>query len=378
MKVLHINCNYLTTVLHQTMIEHLNDEGVESVIFAPTYDASRATITPHSNVIVSECFKKWDRVWFDYKQKKIFSAINKRVEAKDFDCIHAYTLYTDGNSARKLSKKCGKPYVVAVRDTDVNFFFKLMPHLRSRGVKIMLDAARVFFLSTTYRDFVIEKYVPEDKREEILKKSLIMPNGIDDFWFNNVYAQRDTDKSIRSFDEKKIRIVFAGRINNNKNPLTTLKAIDILESKGYQCSFTVVGGFEDQSLKDDLLSDKRVTYVAKCPKEELVNYYRQSDMFVMPSHQETFGLVYAEAMSQGLPVLYTKGQGFDGQFADGEIGYAIDSHSPEDIAAKIILVTENYKKLSEGCTEAFKKFNWHGIVQKYSELYTEIKKESEA
>lgn len=40
----------------------------------------------------------------------------------------------------------------------------------------------------------------------------------------------------------------------------------------------------------------------------------------MPSHKETFGLVYAEAMSQGLPIIYTKNQGFDGQFPDGYVG----------------------------------------------------------
>ena len=375
MKALHINCNYLTTVLHQTMVEHLDGEGMVSTVFAPTYDASRAVIRPNSNVVVSECFKKWDRVWFDYKQRKIFSSVQANLNAADFDCIHAYTLFTDGNCAMKLSKKYGKPYVVAVRDTDVNSFFKLMPHLRPRGVKIMLGASKVFFLSATYRDHVISKYVPKKKREEILKKSLIMPNGIDDFWFDNAYIDRDTGVSLDRFENKQIKIVFAGRINNNKNPQTTLKAIDILEAKGYSCTFTVVGGVEDESLKALLLKDKRVRYIAKCPKEELVNYYRESDIFVMPSFHETFGLVYAEAMSQGLPVLYTRGQGFDGQFADGEIGYAIDPGSPEDIAEKILAVTARYSDISRSCTEHFRKFKWSDIVKQYAHIYVEIKKE---
>ena len=370
MKVLHINCNYLTTVLHQTMVEHLDREKVDSVVFAPTYDASRAVIDPNENVIVSQCFKKWDRVFFDYKQGKIYSAVKKSVDVSSFDCIHAYTLFTDGNCARRLSLESGKPYVVAVRDTDVNAFFKRMVHLRSRGVKIMLDASKVFFLSTTYRDFVIGKYVPSDKREEILKKSFIMPNGIDDFWFENAY--RDADVSKRQFDEKSINIVFAGRINQNKNPFTTLKAIDILEQKGYSVRFTVIGGFENEGMRTALLSDPRVRYVEKIPKESLIEYYRQSDIFVMPSHQETFGLVYAEAMSQGLPVLYTKGQGFDGQFEDGEVGYAIDSHSPEDIAEKILMVIGDYQRLSTNASERFTKFDWNSIVKGYAEFYTHI------
>lgn len=356
------------------MVEHLGNAGVESTVFAPTYNAGLAVIKPNENVIVSECFKKWDRLLFDHKQRKIFSAVSSEVNPADFDCIHAYTLFTDGNCARKLSKKYCKPYVVAIRDTDVNTFFKLMPHLRPRGIKIMLGASKVFFLSTTYRDYVINKYVPKNKREEIFKKSLIMPNGIDDFWFNNAYVERNTDESVERFANKQIRIVFAGRINNNKNPQTTLKAIDILESKGYTCNFTVVGGVEDEALKTMLLNDKRVRYIAKCPKEELVNYYRESDIFVMPSFHETFGLVYAEAMSQGLPVLYTKGQGFDGQFEEGSVGFAINPNCPQDIAEKIVRVFENYAEISNNSLNLFKKFNWSQITGTYAGLYDEIVK----
>ena len=361
MKILHINCNYLTTVLHQTMIEHLDKEGVESVVFAPTYDLGRAVIKPNSNVVTVQCFKKWDRLWYQNKQRKIISALEKSLDAKSFDCIHAYTLFTDGNCAMSLSQKYGKPYVVAVRDTDVNYFFRLMPHLRSRGVEIMLRSARVFFLSSSYKELVLDKYVPEKYREIIEKKSIIVPNGIDDFWFDNENVSRNLEKTAQEIENKNIKMIFAGRINSNKNPLTTLKAIDELEARGYNVQFTVAGGFEDGSLKSTLLSDSRVNYVGKLTKEALIEHYRDSDIFVMPSHFETFGLVYAEAMSQGLPVLYTRGQGFDKNFEDGEVGYAIDSHSPQDIADKTVAVCQNYADISRRCTEKFKKFMEIGL-----------------
>ena len=74
MKILHINCNYITTALHQTMIEHLDTKGVKSEVFAPTYNHKLASISPRSNVIVAECFKKWDRIFFSYKNRKIQKA----------------------------------------------------------------------------------------------------------------------------------------------------------------------------------------------------------------------------------------------------------------------------------------------------------------
>ena len=108
------------------------------------------------------------------------------------------------------------------------------------------------------------------------------------------------------------------------------------------------------------------------PKEELINEYRSHDIFLMPSITEAFGLVYAEAMSQGLPVIYTKGQGFYGQFPEGCVGYAVDCKDPHDIANKIVKVLNDYKVISKACTEEVDKFAWQRISQDYSNLYHSI------
>lgn len=152
MKVLHINSNYTLTTLHQSMIESLQENGgIDSRVFMATYDKSLGVISPNENVCVCECFSRWNRLFFDYKQMKIRRAAERSFQVADFDLIHAYTLFTDGNCARKLARKHGIPYVVAVRNMDVNSFLRLMPHLRGRGVQIMRDAYAVFFLSEAYR-----------------------------------------------------------------------------------------------------------------------------------------------------------------------------------------------------------------------------------
>jgi glycosyltransferase involved in cell wall biosynthesis len=92
----------------------------------------------------------------------------------------------------------------------------------------------------------------------------------------------------------------------------------------------------------------------------------------MPSVTETFGLVYPEAMSQGLPVIYTSGQGFDGQFQDGQVGFAVNCYDAEEIAEKIIKIVANYQELSENAVKNAKKFRWSDINQKYMNIYQEI------
>ena len=107
-------------------------------------------------------------------------------------------------------------------------------------------------------------------------------------------------------------------------------------------------------------------------KEELINYYRQSDIFVMPSITETFGLTYAEALSQSTPIIYSKNQGFDGYYEDGIIGYSVNSKNVKEIAEAIIKIVNNYDFISSNCTINIDVFNWETIVKIYLKIYTQI------
>lgn len=366
MRVLHINANYLFTNLHQCMVRALTAQGVDNQVFAPMHAQSNPVVNPDENVTVSVCYKKWDRLFFKKKQQRIRNALEANVNVSDFDLLHAYMLFTDGDCAYELSKKYNIPYVVAVRNTDVNIFFKWMPHLRKRGVKILTNAKAVFFLSETYKELVINNYVPGILQEALKAKSYVIPNGIDDFWHKN----RQTEERRECHDP--VRLIFAGRIHAHKNIPITQAAMKVLQDRGYDSHLTVVGKVADKAVFNQIIRDENTTYIPPKDKSELIHIYRDNDIFVMPSRTESFGLVYAEAMSQGLPVIYTKGQGFDGQFPEGEVGYSVNPCSPEDIANKIIQVIQDYELLNINCREKHKKFNWDSIVEKYVNIYSEI------
>ena len=372
MRVLHINANYLYTNLHQCMSRTLTERGVDNQVFVPICSGDSLVVTPDENVVVCECLRKLDRVWFYGKQRKIRKALEAEIAVGQFDILHAYTLFTDGNCAYELSKKYGVPYVVAVRDTDVNVFFRYAPYLRKRGIEILKNAAAVFFLSSTYKEYVLNKYVPEKFIDCIAEKSYIIPNGIDDFWLDNLYSERDCGRIQKQLEEKLINIIAVGTINKRKNPLTTLNAIDLLEDRGYKVKFTVAGAIADTKIGAELLSDKRVFYAGKLTKIDLIEQYRNNDIFVMPSHTETFGLVYAEAMSQSLPVIYTKGQGFDGQFPEGLVGYHVDDRNAEAVADGILKIIREYGEISTRCIDNVEKFRWMSICEKYQSIYRNI------
>ena len=363
MRILHINCNYIGTTLHQLMIEHLDQLGYDNQVFVPTYDKTLAVIKTNANVCVSECFRKWDRLLFDYKQAKILQCLEQTYHIEEFDLLHAYTLFTDGNCTMKLAKKYNKPFVVAVRNTDVNTFFRYMPHLRKRGVEIMRKASRIFFLSQNYCEQVLKKYVPECYHKEILSKVSIIPNGIDDFWLDS------KPEHLPILDKAELKLLFAGTIDRNKNIPTIQKAVRLLNERGVKTHLSVVGRVIEKAEFSRIQEDANTTYIPAQPKEKLMELYRQHDIFVMPSFTESFGLVYAEAMSQGLPVVYSKGQGFDGQFAEGQVGYHVRASSAEEIVEAVLHIMDEHQQIRERCISAVKKFSWSSLVTEYDSIY---------
>lgn len=367
MKVLQIANGYMSRNLYRELFGNLSAIGVENQIFVPgNYKTPEQR---NGNVFVCPCFNSLDRVLFFTKQGKMLEKIKSTYETKDFDVVHAHTVFSGGYSAMKLHQKYGLPYLIAVRNTDVNTFFKYMPHLRPVGVKIMREASRIVFLSPAYKKNMIANYIPQKWQQEIIDKSLVIPNGI-----NHCFFEHRGDSKI--INKKVIHLIQIGILCTNKNLETTVHATELLRKQGMNVDLTVVG--KTLEGKYQKLLDERpfIKYFPACSQVEVIQHLREADIFVLPSHAETFGLTYAEAMSQGLPVLYTRGQGFDGQFQEGQVGFHVDDHSVEDIADKVRLVLEDYTGISKRCIEGALRFDWKTIALRYRNLYTEIVQEN--
>jgi glycosyltransferase involved in cell wall biosynthesis len=101
----------------------------------------------------------------------------------------------------------------------------------------------------------------------------------------------------------------------------------------------------------------------------LLNHYRQANIFVIPSRTESFGLVYAEAMSQGNPIIYSRGQGFDGFFENGTVGFAVDPFNVEEITAKVVEISKKYSFFSTNALSMVSQFRWDNQVKKLKNVY---------
>jgi glycosyltransferase involved in cell wall biosynthesis len=367
MKILNINSYYYSSSVHRQLQKSLEKLQLDLLTYVPVargyLPREECQYGLEEHVKRVECYNKNDRYIFHLKHFKILNNLEQNFDLNSYDILHAHSLFSNGYIAMKIKEKFGIPYIVAVRDTDVNTFFKKLIYLRSLGNKILSEAESIVFLSKTYRDHLIKKYVKVKNQDIILKKSYVIPNGIDKFWLEN----KGYPKTLNNKND--IKLLYVGAISKRKNILTTIKAINILKQKGYNIRFTLVGKVVNEVVYNEIQKLDFVKYIPPKQKDELLTIYQENDIYVMPSITETFGLVYPEAMSQGLPVIYSKGQGFDGQFEDGEVGFAVDCFDSYEMADRIINIVNNYSDISKRCIIYSDKFDWNKISKTYEKSY---------
>lgn len=372
MHILHICSDFSNQRIYNQLITHLSELRVEQTVYVPT--RTKGEIGKHKNIDLqsvryrySQILKPFHRILFHLKINTVYKDLIKNIDISKVNKTHAHFLFSDGAVALKLKKERDIPYIVAVRNTDINIFYKYMRHLHSVGLEILIEAEKIIFITPSYHSLLLDKYIPAKWREELNFKMSVIPNGIESFWLNHVPEMRIKGNLI-------LKLLYVGDFSRNKNVPMLMKCIKKLNEQNIECTLTLVGGGgSDESEITKMLESgnhQMVKFVGTInDRESLLKIYRSHNIFVMISFKETFGIVYLEAMSQGLPIVYTKGQGIDGYFEDGSVGYSVNPNDISEITCKIIRIREKIDKMGTTAIRQAHNFHWAKISNQYWELY---------
>lgn len=369
MRILHICNGFCGSKVHANLYKRLDDLNVEQTIFAyyrgTGKEGKNQFEATHTSFIYKRILKIWHRLFYHLKIKKVYSGLKKEVSPLDYDLVHATTMFSDGAIAYQLHKEFHLPYIVTVRNTDVNTFLAIAPHTWLMGLKILRKAHRIVFISKALQEKFCKHIVIKRILPDIQNKFVLLPNGIDDYWLNNINRSERTTS---------YNVIYVGRFDSNKNVVRLIKAVLNLKQFFPHIKLHLVGG--DGSKVGEVL--KLVESHPDClfyhghinDKEKLIELYRQCCIFAMPSIHETFGLVYLEALSQNLPILYTLGEGIDGLF-DETVGVGVHPKSVNEICNAIIEIMSHPGKYGNSHVN-FELYDWNIIAKKYMGEFNKI------
>jgi len=285
----------------------------------------------------------------------------------DFDVIHVHDwmCFRAGMAAKRIS---GKPLVVHVHSTEFDRSGRSVNPAICAIEKEGLDTAdKIIVVSHLTRSIVIGKYNIDPK------KVITVYNAVEPI------SSVDTEAS-REFANDKV-VSFLGRITMQKGPEYFVEAASLVLQKMKNVRFIMAG-------KGDLLNEMKQKVSALNISEhfhfpgfvadhEIAELFQKSDVFVMPSVSEPFGIVTLEAMQAGVPAVISKQSGVSEVVKNAVKVDYWDTKAMADAIYAILINQEYGTKLGTKGKREAKKLIWEKAALKVYKIYTSLLKVTE-
>jgi glycosyltransferase involved in cell wall biosynthesis len=248
----------------------------------------------------------------------------------------------------------------------------------SPDVYLAKRAGHTTVLNENVRKIFAANGVPESRLTHV-------PNGVSISKFDRVTeAGRERVREQFGLDGSKV-IFFAGTIMPRKGVAELVRAVDrVVNDHGVDDVRLVLAGetgLDEQYMQrvrsliaEGGLND-RVVFPGYLTDETLLPLYSASDVFVLPSFEEGFGMVVSEAMATGTPAIGSRISGIDQQIDDGRAGVLVEPGNVDGLAAALADLLGNPQKrheMGERCRERAQRFSWESVTDQYIDIYRRL------
>jgi 1,2-diacylglycerol 3-alpha-glucosyltransferase len=342
--------------------KELEEQGHEVYVFAPTPNQktdSKRVFRFHS---VRFIFYPGIRVAMPYSQKA-YEAANKI----KLDIVHTHSPFSLGLFGFWIAKKFKLPYI--------HTYHTLYPDYVHYLWKTKITQKLAEKLSRDFCNQCDSIISPSTKITKTLKKwgtkkdISTIATGIN---FKEIKSGSKKDiplfRKKYGIEENEKIVLFLSRIAKEKNIDLLLGVAKKLRNKDIK--FLIVGDgpykkeVEQKANKQKL---DKVIFTGFLPREEVPIAYRSADVFAFPSTSETQGLVVAEAMTVGLPIVAIKDLAIGDMVIDNYNGY-LTNKNVKDFSSKIEKVLSNKKINNRFSENSIKKVKEFSIKKKTRDL----------
>lgn len=290
---------------------------------------------------------------------KAYLFSKKLLKENNYNFIHSIF----GLPCGFLAYLLGKPYILSLRGSDVpghNAAFDKIHKIFHLVNKITWKKAKIIVANS-------EDLKKTALKTGFVKKIEVVPNGIDCNFFKPGNIKRN----------KEFRILFVGRLNKVKNLDKLINAFSKISMSAKNVKLIIIGeGPEKNNLSKQSLNlnlNDKIIFKGRLSKNELLYYYQNCNLFVLPSSHEGMSNALLEALACGLPVICANTGG--ARFLirnNGVILKKITSSSLEK-AIKKVMASTSLVKMRKESRKIAQKNSWEKIAQMYLSLYNNLK-----
>ena len=298
----------------------------------------------------------------------------QRSEETHYDVIHSH-YWLSGRIGMTLSREWNVPHATTFHTLAKT---KLRaragerePQLRQEiEALVMSDSDGIVVSTEEEKHDVISLYDAPPHKVEVI------PAGVNLDMFSPV-EQRDARRELGIREENVI--LYVGRIEPLKGIDILLRAVPLLECAN-DLRVMVVGGnpsgdTEMERLKAipaELGISDSVTFTGPVPQDRLPAYYSAADIYVLPSHAESFGLAALEAMACGTPVVVSRVGGLKTFVENGKTGYLAPWRCPEAFAQRLdmLLAAPDLRRaMGRAAREKALSMGWNRVADRMLDYY---------
>jgi len=266
---------------------------------------------------------------------------------KDISVTHAHYVFPSGVFSLMMKKLFNIPYVVTAHGGDIERMAKKSAIIRNWTENILRESSHVIAVGPVLAEQIEKEYgIP---REKILVCSM----GVNRKQFKP--GNKESARKQLQLDEDAFIYLFVGNVIRQKGVEELLIAFQqVKKASDRKIKLVIIGSQRDTNFVNSLkpLMDEDVLMVGPMNQQELVIWYQSSDVFVLPSHLEGFGLVALEAVATGIPVIASDVGGLTYLLGDGA-GRLVEPKNPNALADEMLkaLTTPKEQYLNQKACE---------------------------
>ena len=313
---------------------------------------------------------------FDYApyESALASKLVDVVRFEQLDILHVHYAIPHASAAfmaKQILATYGIniPFVTTLHGTDITLV----------GKDATYKPVVTFSINQSDGVTTVSEDLKEDtyKHFEIQKDIKVIPNFID---FNRFSLQpKDHFKKAIAPNNERI-LIHTSNFRKVKRTEDVIKMFQKVQEK-IPSKLLMVGDGPERTANEQLCRElnicENVRFLGK--QDAIEEILSVSDLFLMPSESESFGLAALEAMACKVPIITTNAGGLPELNVDGYCGYMSNVGDVDDMAKKAVMILENDETLKEFKEHAYlraKEFDLKKILPMYINYYTEVLQQS--